>query len=62
MVLDLGATSNFVRAEEKLPSTGMSSKIVRSPDGSTIQATHTTLLPFEALSISARKSDVLPGM
>ena len=62
MVLDSGATSNFVRPEEGLPITGTSSKIVRLPDGSTIQATHTTMLPFDSLSIEARKADVLPSL
>ena len=62
MVLDSGATSSFVRPEEKLPITGHSSKIVNLPDGSSIRATHTTMLPFKALSTNARKADVLPGL
>jgi hypothetical protein len=62
MVLDSGATSSFVRPEEKLPITGLSSKIVKLPDGSAIQATHTALLPFESLSAKARRADVLPGL
>jgi hypothetical protein len=62
MVLDSGATSHFVRLEEKLPTTGTSQKVVMLPDGSSIQATHTTLLPFEELSLQARKADVLPGL
>jgi hypothetical protein len=62
MILDSGTTSHFVRAEEKLPITGMLSKNVRLPDGSSIQATHITLLPFESLDISARKADILPGL
>ena len=37
-------------------------KIVQLPDGSSIQATHTTMLPFESLSFEARKADVLPGL
>lgn len=32
------------------------------PDGSSIQATHTTLLLFKELSLQARKADVLPGL
>ncbi len=62
MVLDSGATSHFVRLEEKLPTTGASQKVVMLPDGSSIQATHTTLLPFEELSLEARKADVLPRL
>ena len=62
MVLDSGATSSFVRPEENLPVTGQSSKVVNLPDGSSIQATHTTMLPFEALSHNARKAIVLPGL
>jgi hypothetical protein len=62
MVVDSGATSSFVWLEEYLPITGLYSKVVNLPDGSTIQATHTTMLPFESLSTEARKSDVLPGV
>jgi hypothetical protein len=62
MVVDSGATSSFVRPEENLPITGLSSKVVNLPDKSTIQATHTTMLPFESLSTEARKADVLPGL
>jgi hypothetical protein len=62
MVIDSGATSSFVRPEENLPVTGFSSKIVHLPDGSSIQATHTTLLPFKSLSPKARIADVLPGL
>jgi hypothetical protein len=59
MVVDSGATSSFVRPEENLPITGLSSKVVNLPNGSTIQATHTTVLPLESLSTEARKADVL---
>ncbi len=62
MVVDSGATSSFVRPEENLPITGLSSKVVNLPDGSSIQATHTTMLPFESLSPKAEKADVLPGL
>ncbi len=47
MVVDSGATSSFVWPEENLPITGLSSKVVNIPDGSAIQATHTTMLPFQ---------------
>ena len=62
MVLDSGATSSFVRPEENLVITGPSNKVVSLPDGSIIQATHTTMLPFESLSEAARKAEVLPGL
>jgi hypothetical protein len=62
MVVDSGATSSFVRLEENLPITGLSSTVVNLPNGSMIQATHTTMLPFESLSTEARKADVLPGL
>jgi len=62
MVLDSGATSSFVRPEEKLPITGPSNKIVNLPDGSSIHATHTTMLPFDSLTAEARKAVVLPGL
>jgi hypothetical protein len=60
MVVDSGATSSIVWPEENLPITGLSSKVVNLPDGSAIQATHTTMLPFKSLSDEARKSDVIP--
>jgi hypothetical protein len=62
MVVDSGATSSFVWPEETLPITGLSSKVVNLPDGSAIQATHTTMLPFKSLSDEERKADVLPGL
>lgn len=62
MVIDSGATSSFVRPEENLPITGSSCKVVMLPDGSSITATHTTMLPFAALSDKARKADILPGL
>ena len=62
MVVDSGATSSFVQPEENLPITGPSNKVVALPDGSTKQATHTAIIPFELLSDDARKADVLPGL
>ena len=52
----------LVWPEENRPITGPSNKVVALPDGSTIQATHTAILPFESLSDEARKADVLPGL
>ena len=62
MVIDSGATSSFVWPEENLPITGPSSKVFYLPDGSSIQATHTTMLPFDLLSPKAKIVDVLPGL
>ena len=62
MVLNSGATSSFVWPEENLILTGFSDKIVALPDGSTKRATHTAILPFDALSDEAKKADVLPGL
>ena len=62
MVLDSGATSSFVMPQENLPITGPSNKMVNLLNGSSIQASHTTLLPFQSLSMMARKADVLPGL
>ena len=62
MVVDSGTTSSFVWPEENLPITELSSKVVNLPNRSGIQATHTTMLPFESLSTEARKADVLPGL
>ncbi len=62
MVLDLGATSHFVRPDENLPVTGVSNKVVALANGSTNNAMHTTDLPFDALTNDARKAHVLPGL
>ena len=62
MIVNPGATSHFVRPEEKLPITGTSHKVVMLPDGTSLQATHTALLPFESLSGKARNAVVLPGL
>ena len=62
MIVDSGATSHFMRAEEKLPIIGASTKVVFLPNGSTINASHKTELPFLSLSKKARQADVLPGL
>jgi hypothetical protein len=56
MLVDSGATSHFMRAEEKLPITGASTKVVFLPNGSTINASHKTELPFPSLSKNARQA------
>ena len=62
MIVDSGATSHFIRAEEKLPNTGISTKVVFLPNGEQIKASHTTELPFPSLSTKARHAVVLPGL
>ena len=62
MVVDSGATSHFMRLEENLPDHGPSHKIVSLLDGSRIKASHTTELPFPALSESAHHAHVLPNL
>jgi hypothetical protein len=54
IIIDLGATY--------LPRVGHSNKVVILPDGSKLQATHKTTLPFETLEMSAHEADVLPHM
>ena len=62
MILDSGATSHFMRAEENLPNTGPSEKVVLLPNGTAIKASHKTNLPFSSLSAKAREADVLPAL
>ena len=58
MVVNSGTTSSFVGPDENLPIFGPSIKIVNVPNGSSIKATHTTMLPFESILTEARKPDV----
>ena len=62
MIVDSGATSHFIRAEEQLPHTGISTKVVFLPNGERIKASHTTELPFPSLSAQACHANVLPGL
>ena len=62
MIVDSRATSHFIQAEEKLPHTEISTKVVFLPNGEQIKASHTTELPFPSLSSKARHADVLPGL
>jgi hypothetical protein len=50
LVIDLGATSNFVPEEMDLPKKGKSNKEVYLPDNTKLHATYRTELPFENLS------------
>ncbi len=62
LVIDSGATSNFVPEEMELPKKGKSNKEVYLPDNTKLQATYQTELPLEQLSKKAREADILPGL
>ena len=62
VVIDLGATSHFVQSSDNLPYLGQSQKMVKLPNGSTIQATHTVRLPFDTINEASRESHVLPDL
>jgi hypothetical protein len=61
LVVDLGATSNIVPEEMKLPKKGKLNKEVYLPDNTKLQALYWTELPFDQLSEKAREADILPG-
>jgi hypothetical protein len=62
LVINLGATSNFVPEEMNLPKKGKSNKEVFLPDNTTLQASYKTELPFDQLTSKAREADILPGL
>jgi hypothetical protein len=62
LVIDLGATSNFVPGEMNLPKKRKSNKEVFLPDNTTLHASYKTKLPFEQLTSKAREADILPGL
>ena len=62
LVIDSGATSNFVPENMNLPKKGKSTKEVYLPDDTKLHATYKTELPFEQLSSKAREADILPGL
>ena len=62
MVIDSGATSTFVRAEDNLPVNGHSNKIVKMPDGRCSTAAEVVTLPYPTLTTAARKAHVLPSL
>jgi hypothetical protein len=62
LVIDSGATSNFVPGEMNLPKKGKFNKEVFLPDETTLQASDKTKLPFEQLTSKAREADILPGL
>ena len=62
LVIDSGATSNFVPEEMNLPKKGKSSKEVFLPDNTKLLASFKTELPFKQLSEKAREADILTGL
>ena len=62
LVIDSGATSNFVPEDMNLPKMKKSNKEVYSPDNTTLQATYCTELPLNQLSTRATEADILPGL
>jgi hypothetical protein len=56
MVIDSGATSSFVRPEENLPVTGLSSKIVHLPDGSSIRGNPHHFVAFQVAIAKSKNS------
>jgi hypothetical protein len=61
LVINSGATSNFVPEEMNLPKKGKSNK-EDLPDNTKLQASYKTKLPFEQLTGKAREADILPGL
>jgi hypothetical protein len=62
IILDLGATSHFMSKDLNLPKTGPSQIEVFLPDGSKLQSSSKTQLPFDQLDPKAREADILPGL
>jgi hypothetical protein len=62
LVIDSGATSNFVPEEMNLPKKEKPNKEVFLPDNTKLQATYRTELPLKQLSRKAREADILPGL
>jgi hypothetical protein len=62
LVIDSGATSNFVLENMNLLKKGKSNKEVYLPEDTKLQATYRTELPFKQLSDKVREADILPGI
>ena len=62
LVIDSGATSNFVPEEMNLPRMGKSNKEVYLSDNTTLQATYRTELSLNQLSTKAREANIFPGL
>jgi hypothetical protein len=62
LIIDSGATSNFVCKELDLRKDGVSNKEVFLLDNSKLKTSHNTKLPFEQLLDAAREAHILPGL
>ena len=61
-MLDSSASKTFVNSRRGMQRIGLSNKIVVTADGTELPASHTVLLPTQALSKGAREAIVVPGM
>jgi hypothetical protein len=61
-MLDSGASKTFVNSRRGMQRTGLFNKVVVTADGTEHPASHTVLLPTQALSKGAREAIVVPGM
>ena len=62
-ILDSGATSTFMRAQDgAIPTGERSTKRVQLPDGRAIQASEKAKLPWTKLRDKARECDILPSL
>ncbi len=62
LVIDSGATSNFVPDDMNLPRMGQLNKEVYLLDNTTLKTTYHTELPLNQLSKRARQADIIPGL
>ena len=62
-ILDSGATSTFMRAQDgAIPTGERSTKKVQLPDGRAVQASEKARLPCDKLRNKARECDILPSL
>ncbi len=62
LVIDSGATSNFVPKEMNLLKKGKSNKEVYLLDNTELQASYKAELPFKQITNKEREADILPGL
>jgi hypothetical protein len=62
IIIDFGATSQFLSDEINSPNMGQLNEKVYLPDGSTLTTKHKTLLPFDQLTTTTREASVLTGL
>jgi hypothetical protein len=62
LVINSGATSNYVLEEMNLSKKGKPNKEVYLPDNTKLQASYKIKLPFEQLTNKAREAEILPGL